>query len=110
VSNALKFSPEGGAVVVATRSTEQTVTMSVRDGGPGVDAEALPNLFQRFSTAKGSSSNSTGLGLFIVRTIVEAHGGSVAVERNPEGGACFTVTLPRSPQDDSPGRQGTSDG
>lgn len=97
VSNALKVSPEGGVVVVATRSTERTVTLSVRDRGPGIDMEALPKLFQRYSSAGQPRSDSTGLGLFVVRTVVEAHGGAVAVERNPEGGTSFTVTLPRSP-------------
>jgi PAS domain S-box-containing protein len=110
VSNALKFSPKGGTVVVSTRSAGQTVTLSVRDGGPGVDAETLPNLFQRFSTGTRASPDATGLGLFIVRTIAEAHGGSVAVERNPEGGACFTVTLPLSPQDHAPEPPGASEG
>jgi PAS domain S-box-containing protein len=110
VSNALKFSPQGGTVVVATRSTEQTIALSVSDGGPGVDGEALPNLFQRFSTGGRPSPNSTGLGLFIVKTIVEAHGGTVAVERNPQGGACFTVTLPRSLQDHAPEPPRASDG
>jgi two-component system, OmpR family, sensor kinase len=78
--------------------------------GPGVDGEALPKLFQRFSTGGRPSPDSTGLGLFIVRTFAEAHGGTVAVERNPQGGACFTVTLLRSPQEQAPERPGASDG
>jgi signal transduction histidine kinase len=83
-------------VVVATRSTDQAITLSVRDGGPGIDEKAVPRLFQRYASISSSRSDSTGLGLFVVRTIVEAHGGSVAVERNTEGGTSFTVTLPRS--------------
>jgi signal transduction histidine kinase len=95
VSNAVSYSPNGSVVVVATRGGERSVTVTVNDSGPGIADEVLPRLFQRYSTAEQSRSDSTGLGLFIVRTIVDAHGGSVAVGRSPQGGASFTVTLPR---------------
>ena len=69
------------------------VDVSVRDNGTGVPAEVIDRLFSPFITTK---SLGLGIGLTIVRKIVEAHGGSIAARNNPEGGATFVVTLPRS--------------
>ncbi|MBI2963272.1 MAG: PAS domain-containing protein [Deltaproteobacteria bacterium] len=92
LSNAIKFSPAGGAVDVATRRDGDRATVSVRDHGPGIDADNVSRLFQRYS--RSGRSDSTGLGLFIVRTLVEAHGGSVGVESERGAGAVFAFSLP----------------
>jgi two-component system sensor histidine kinase MprB len=69
----------------------------VRDHGPGIPAEEIPQLFQRYGRgAKSASSSSTGFGLYLVRTIVEAHGGSISVTLPPGGGSAFVIALPLS--------------
>jgi signal transduction histidine kinase len=68
------------------------VTVAVSDEGPGIPADQLDRVFTRFW--RGSRRGGTGLGLSIVKGLVEAHGGSVAVDRSPAGGARFTVRLP----------------
>jgi signal transduction histidine kinase len=94
VSNAIKFSPEGAEVVVATNLCKGRAVMEVRDRGPGIRPEDRPKLFHRYSRGAGSRTDSTGLGLFIVKTIVEAHSGSVGVRCPQEGGSIFEVALP----------------
>jgi signal transduction histidine kinase len=99
LNNALHYSPEGGIVRVETRRFADVMMLRVRDHGPGIPAEELPKLFERNSRgAKSASSNSTGIGLYLVRTIVEAHGGSVSATFPPDGGSVFVVFLPLSPQ------------
>ena len=69
--------------------------MAVRNTGPGIPEEELPGLFSEFKRLKGTANTEgTGLGLFIVKTIVEGHGGTVAVESKNGGGATFTILLP----------------
>ena len=80
------------------------VEVSVRDNGTGVPPDLLGTLFTPFTTTK---SHGLGIGLTIVRTILDAHGGTVAAHNNPEGGASFVVTLPRS---DTPTTQPESSG
>lgn len=94
LSNAIKFSPKGGAIEVATYRRGRDVAVSVRDHGPGVPAEERGKLFQRFGSLTGSRRDSTGLGLFIVKTFTEAHGGRVHAEFPPDGGSLFEVVLP----------------
>jgi signal transduction histidine kinase len=69
----------------------------VRDHGPGIAPEALPNLFERFfraADARASGAEGLGLGLYISRTLVEAHGGRIWVDSTPGQGSIFTFTLP----------------
>ncbi len=95
LSNALKFTPGGGAVTVRSALQECEVVIAVSDTGPGVAAEEAPFLFDKYHTARVTRGReSTGLGLFIVKTFVEAHGGRVRVESIPGQGACFSVILP----------------
>jgi PAS domain S-box-containing protein len=94
VSNAIKFSPEGAEIVIATSLREGRAVMEVRDRGPGITPEDQPKLFHRYSRGAGSRTDSSGLGLFIVKTIVEAHGGAVGVRCPQEGGSIFEVALP----------------
>jgi signal transduction histidine kinase len=101
VSNAIKFTPEGGRVDVSTVSCEGLVTLQVRDTGRGIDPAFLPYIFDRFRQADMSTSREAGglgLGLAIVKHIVELHGGTVRATSDGLGlGGVFTVTLPAAP-------------
>ncbi|MEU6226187.1 HAMP domain-containing sensor histidine kinase [Streptomyces sp. NPDC047042] len=98
VTNALRHTPTGGTVTLAARQTANEAVLTVRDTGDGIAPEDLPHVFDRFWRAEKSRSRRTGgsgLGLSIVRQLVESHGGSVAAESAPGRGAVFTVRLPR---------------
>jgi signal transduction histidine kinase len=95
VGNALKYTPLGGRVQVATRCGRNDVQLSVADTGPGISREDLAHVFDKYRRAAGEAvAEGTGLGLFITRTIVRAHGGDVTVETTVGAGATFTVHLP----------------
>jgi two-component system phosphate regulon sensor histidine kinase PhoR len=100
VDNALKYSEQGGSVILAATPTEDgMLDLIVRDHGTGIGAEHLPRLFERFYRVdKGRSRKlgGTGLGLSIVKHIVQAHGGTVAVESTLGVGSTFRVRLPAS--------------
>jgi signal transduction histidine kinase len=96
VSNALKYSPEGGEVRVTVRQVDGRALMSVRDEGIGIPLTEQGKLFQPFvrSEAVRGTMIGTGLGLYITRQIVEQHGGMITVESEPGRGSTFTVQLP----------------
>jgi signal transduction histidine kinase len=98
LSNAVKFSPNGGTVVIELDKTDTHARISVTDTGIGIDQEFLPHVFERFRQADGSSTRAyggLGLGLAIVRHIVEMHGGLVRAYSEGKGrGATFTIELP----------------
>ena len=96
VDNAVKYSDTGGAVEVKARTADGVVQVSVTDHGPGIPREQQHVIFEKFGRATGTDQTKpgTGLGLFIARSIAEAHGGSLDVESAPEAGATFTLTLP----------------
>jgi CheY-like chemotaxis protein len=98
VSNAVKFTPEGGRVDVQLERRGPRARLVVQDTGRGIAREFLPHLFERFSQAEGGTTRAhggLGLGLAIVRHLVELHRGTVAAESPGEGqGATFTVELP----------------
>lgn len=98
LSNAIKFTPDGGQVTLEVTTTESHVQIQIRDTGKGISAEFLPYVFERFSQADSTASRSQGglgLGLAIVRQLVELHGGMVSADSLGEGqGATFTVQLP----------------
>ncbi len=98
LTNAVKFTPRGGKVQVVVKRVDSRVEISVADTGQGIDPEFLPHVFDRFSQADGSSARrhrGLGLGLAIVRNLVEMHGGTVRVDSPGEGkGATFTLALP----------------
>ena len=96
IGNSIKFTPAGGTITLAGQMIGDLVRFGVSDNGPGVPAEALPHLFDRYWQAKRMSRASAGLGLFIAKGIVEAHGGTIWVDRPPEGGSTFFFTLPAS--------------
>jgi signal transduction histidine kinase len=99
VGNALKFTPYGGTVRVGAEGSGDAVRLSVADSGPGIPAEHAALVFDRFWTARRSARpRGTGMGLAIVRGIVEAHGGHAWLEPAPPGsGATFRVALPVAP-------------
>jgi CheY-like chemotaxis protein len=101
LSNAVKFTPEGGAVIVTVRVSEGTAEIVVADNGEGIPAPFLPWVFEPFRQADGSTTRphgGLGLGLSIVKHLVEAHGGTIRVESEGTGtGATFTVRLPIVP-------------
>lgn len=96
LQNALDFSPAEGAVVCSVSRTADSATFTVDDNGPGVPDYALPRVFERFYSLPrpNSTRKSTGLGLALVREIAHLHGGEVALENRPEGGARATLWVP----------------
>jgi two-component system, OmpR family, sensor histidine kinase BaeS len=97
LSNALRFAPPAGEIVIGLARTTAQVQVSVRDSGPGIPEEALPHIFERFYRADRSRSRSeggTGLGLAIALHLAEAHGGTLVAANSPQGGAVFTLSLP----------------
>ena len=103
LGNAIRFSPPGGLIELGARASPSEVTVYVRDNGPGIPASELPHIWERFHRVEKSRSRSgggTGLGLAIVKHIVEAHGGRVAVESEPGRGSVFRFTLPAGPSEE----------
>jgi two-component system, OmpR family, sensor histidine kinase ChvG len=97
LDNALSFTPEGGTVTLHVAAENGEVVTRIRDMGPGIPEPNLARIFDRFFTHRpdGSRGGHTGLGLAIVKTIVEGYGGAVSAANGEEGGAVFTVRLPR---------------
>ncbi|HEY9724400.1 MAG TPA: HAMP domain-containing sensor histidine kinase [Oscillatoriaceae cyanobacterium] len=93
ISNALKFTPEGGTIVLSAELLDDAVQLHVRDNGIGIPEEALPRIFDGFYQVKPGPGGS-GLGLMIARQLVEAHGGIIRVLSEPGEGSCFSFTLP----------------
>jgi signal transduction histidine kinase len=101
VGNAVKFSPHGGTVAVELAPHREGARLVVRDSGVGIDAAELPHVFERFyrgSRANEARGSGSGLGLAIVKSIVDMHGGRIAVESRVGAGTTVTVTLPRDPR------------
>jgi signal transduction histidine kinase len=95
IDNAIRHSPRGGTVLV-TILTDGRPTLWIEDDGPGIRADDLPHLFDRFWRAADAPSGGTGLGLAIAAWIAEHHGGSIAASNRATGGAHFEVTMPRN--------------
>jgi len=98
IDNAVKYSPSGGTVWIGGRVDQSTVTVYVADQGIGIPPEEQARIFDRFhrvDSPEHRSAKGTGLGLYLVKAIVEAHGGRVWVESAPERGSIFIFTLPR---------------
>jgi signal transduction histidine kinase len=92
LSNAIKFTDKGGEISLNIERDAQQVIVSVKDNGQGISPEIYARLFTKFATI---SSVGTGLGLYISKSIVEAHGGKMWAENNSYGkGATFTFSLP----------------
>ena len=98
VSNAVKYSPEGGTVWVGGRVDQTGVTVYIADQGIGIPPEQQSRIFDRFHRVESGlhrRTEGTGLGLYLVKAIVEAHGGRVWVESAPGRGSIFMFTLPK---------------
>ena len=96
LGNAVKFTPEGGAIVVRADLHEGALVLAVRDSGTGIPHEDLDHIFDRYWQARQTAQLGTGLGLFIARGIVTAHGGTIWAESEPGAGSSFFVSLPTS--------------
>lgn len=95
LANAVRYTPRCGSVKVAMRAEGDLIITEVADTGDGIDPEDLPQLFEPFARGHASSQAGFGIGLALVRNIVERHGGSVAATSEGAGrGSCFTVVLP----------------
>jgi signal transduction histidine kinase len=94
VQNAIRHTPAGGSVELRAAPEGDSLRFEVSDSGPGIAAEYVPRLFDRFYRVPGAPSGGAGLGLYICKEIVEAHGGRVGVESEPGRGSIFWFTLP----------------
>ena len=93
VANALRYTPAGGGIHVRYRQAEGKALLDVQDSGPGISADELPHVFERFY--KSTDSGGMGLGLAIARHLVEAHGGTIRAESAPGAGTTIRINLPR---------------
>ena len=96
IGNAVKFAPDGGSVHVSCEVESATIIVRVHDTGAGIPEDQIPQLFDRFWQASHGDTRGLGLGLTIVKAIVEAHGGTVTVESTVNKGSTFSLTFPRS--------------
>jgi len=99
LSNALRYTPPGGSIECVITLQRAALSLTIHDAGPGIPAEALPHIFERFYRADKSRSRAeggSGLGLAIARQLAEAHGGTLTAANHPAGGAVFTLLLPLS--------------
>lgn len=97
VGNAVRYTPTGGTVEVQAREAGERLELSVRDTGPGIPAEHIPRLTERFyrvDRSRSRESGGTGLGLAIVKHVVQRHGGELKIESTPGAGSTFTILLP----------------
>ncbi|NJM08141.1 HAMP domain-containing histidine kinase, partial [Candidatus Gracilibacteria bacterium] len=97
LSNAVKYSPQGGTITIWAERNGQQVQVHISDQGIGIPDEALPHLFTRFYRAPNATvqtTSSLGIGLFVVRELVHAHGGTITVTTAVDQGSTFTVSLP----------------
>jgi len=98
VSNAIKYTPEGGRIAICAVEKEKYLEVSVSDTGIGINPEETEKIFEKFHQSRTPGrgrKEGAGLGLAIVKGIVEAHGGKIEVRSQPHHGSIFTVTLPR---------------
>lgn len=98
LSNAVKYTPEGGAIEIEVYETDRLGIVKVTDTGIGIPETELPLIFERFyrtEKSRNRKSGGAGIGLAIVKSIVNAHGGTVTVDSIKEQGSCFTVSIPK---------------
>jgi signal transduction histidine kinase len=96
LSNAVKFTPEGGHVTVTVQANQSRMVLSVCDDGVGINTEDQSMIFVEFRQVHhglGQRQQGTGLGLALVRKLVELHGGTIQLKSNPGEGSCFTIVL-----------------
>jgi two-component system sensor histidine kinase KdpD len=109
IENACKYTPPGTVVTVSAETSETDLRVSVSDTGPGIPKGQEQRIFEKFSRgARESSTPGVGLGLAISRAIVEAHGGTIVAQNDPDGGARFTFTLPLGTPPETPDEGGSA--
>lgn len=94
MSNALKFTPQGGCIEVQIQSEPEWLVVQVADSGPGVPEADKERIFEKFAQVKGTERRGAGLGLTFCKMVVETHGGTLSVTDSPFGGALFEIKLP----------------
>ncbi|MGF6130098.1 light-regulated signal transduction histidine kinase (bacteriophytochrome) [Pseudomonas frederiksbergensis] len=94
LGNAIKFTPTGGRIDLNAWQVDDKVMISVRDNGGGIHAVQLPHIFERYWSVREGNPNGSGLGLYICRSIVQAHGGELWAESEPGVGSVFTFSIP----------------
>lgn len=94
LENAQSFTPDGGIVSARLEPVPEGLVLSVADTGPGIPLEDQEKIFNRFYSTRGQKDGHQGLGLSIVKSIIEGYGGTITSRNNPEGGALFTIYLP----------------
>jgi signal transduction histidine kinase len=101
ISNAVKFSPAKGAVVLSAARHDEWVRIEIKDAGPGIPEEFQPRIFQKFAQAAGArQKGGTGLGLNIAKTLIEKHGGNIGFTTVKDGGTTFYFELPAWQEED----------
>lgn len=98
LENAVKYNHDGGQVWLRARAEKQQILVRVEDTGCGIDPQEIERIFERFYRGRDADrAEGSGLGLVLVRAIVEAHRGQIEVSNRSEGGSCFQIILPRNP-------------
>jgi signal transduction histidine kinase len=99
VGNALRYTPQGGRIVLAAEKQAGAIHITIQDTGTGIDPSDLPHIFDRFyrsDAARETNEGESGLGLAIAKSLIEAHGGTISVSSTLGGGSVFTIVLPIS--------------
>jgi two-component system sensor histidine kinase KdpD len=98
--NAAKYTPAGSAIEVSVRAADGKILLTVADNGPGLAADQLVSVFEKFYRVPGTPSGGTGLGLSIAKSVVELHGGAITAQDRPQGGLEIVISLPLERQPD----------
>ena len=93
ISNALRYSPLQSTIHISVKEEEKDIRLEVSDQGPGIAADYIPRIFERYFRVPGTNTEGSGLGLAISKDFIEAQGGKIGVISTPEKGSTFYITL-----------------